>query len=77
MINAYSAHMDSTFWKDPDNFRPERFLDKDNKITNSARVINFGLGMLLLIKFQFQFQFQFQIRNWLGKRKTKPLFVQV
>jgi len=44
--NAYSVHMDPKFWKDPENFRPERFLDPDNKIINSQRVIAFGLGML-------------------------------
>jgi cytochrome P450 len=42
--NAYSAHMDAAFWKDPENFRPERFLDKDNNIINSNRMIGFGLG---------------------------------
>jgi len=55
-MNAYSAHMETTFWKDPENFRPERFLDKDNKIINSARLVQFGLGMLLLIKCKFQIQ---------------------
>lgn len=42
--NAYSAHMDPTFWKDPENLRPERFLDSNNKIINSERMIAFGLG---------------------------------
>ena len=53
-MNVYSAHMDRTFWKDPENFRPERFLDRDNKIINNSRLIQFGLGMLLLIKCKFQ-----------------------
>jgi len=42
--NGYSAHMDPKIWGDPENFRPERFLDKDNKIINSQKVIAFGLG---------------------------------
>lgn len=41
----FSAHIDPKFWKDPDNLRPERFLDKYNKIIDSHRVISFGLGM--------------------------------
>jgi len=36
--------MDPKVWGDPENFRPERFLDADNKIINSAKVIAFGLG---------------------------------
>jgi cytochrome P450 len=42
--NAYSAHRNKAFWGDPENFRPERFLDKDNNIINSNRMIGFGLG---------------------------------
>jgi len=37
--------MDQRSWKDPENFRPERFLDKDNTIINSEKMIAFGLGM--------------------------------
>jgi len=38
--------MDPQFWKDPENFRPERFLDEDHKIFRSENVIPFGLGKL-------------------------------
>jgi len=64
-MNAYSAHMETTFWKDPENFKPERFLDGDNKIINSARVINFGLGrpMPLLIKCKFRLHiYKFEVK---------------
>jgi len=46
IANAYSAHMNSQFWKDPDNLRPERFLDRDrdSKIIHSEKMIGFGLG---------------------------------
>jgi long-chain fatty acid omega-monooxygenase len=42
--NGYAAHMDKTFWGDPETFRPERFLDADNNVINAHRVIPFGLG---------------------------------
>nr|CAI5855416.1 unnamed protein product [Callosobruchus analis] len=32
------------YWKDPEVFRPERFLNEDGKVFNYERVINFGLG---------------------------------
>jgi len=38
--------MDPKVWKDPDNFRPERFLDDKQTITGSERVIPFGIGMV-------------------------------
>jgi len=37
--------MDPKIWEDPENFRPERFLDKDNKIIKNEKMIAFGLGM--------------------------------
>lgn len=36
--------MDTDFWKDPEVFRPERFLDEDRKIKNTERLLNFGAG---------------------------------
>lgn len=29
MINQWALHHDPEFWKDPDEFRPERFLEAD------------------------------------------------
>jgi cytochrome P450 len=42
--NIYAAHMDSKTWSDPDVFRPERFLDEDNNITNREKSISFSMG---------------------------------
>ncbi|CAL8072231.1 unnamed protein product [Orchesella dallaii] len=46
IVNIYSMHMDESFWGDPNTFRPERFLDENNKIIplKANRVIPFGAG---------------------------------
>lgn len=31
MTSLYSIHMDSDYWGDPENFRPERFFEGDRK----------------------------------------------
>jgi len=38
--------MNPKIWKDPENFRPERFLDDKQMITGSEDVIPFGIGMI-------------------------------
>jgi cytochrome P450 len=42
--NIIAAHVDPKVWKDPDVFRPDRFLDDDNKIVGKDRIIPFSLG---------------------------------
>lgn len=44
MVNLYSVHMDRKVWRDPAVFRPERFLDEDNKVFGGERIIPFSLG---------------------------------
>ncbi|CAG9864107.1 unnamed protein product [Phyllotreta striolata] len=44
LISLYSVHHDKTYWKDPEKFRPERFLDSDGKLVYHDRFIPFGLG---------------------------------
>ncbi|CAH1786909.1 unnamed protein product [Owenia fusiformis] len=45
-INLWALHHDETTWGDPENFRPERFLDKDGEIIQelAEKVVAFGLG---------------------------------
>lgn len=47
LVNIYSIHTDKDFWGDPFVFRPERFLNEENKIIpeKAARVIPFGAGV--------------------------------
>jgi cytochrome P450 len=44
ITNIYGAHMDPKVWGDPENFRPERFLDKDNNVIRRNDIIPFNLG---------------------------------
>lgn len=46
--NLYSIYNDKDYWKDPETFRPERFLTENGEIdqSKSERIMNtvFGLG---------------------------------
>ena len=46
MVNLHSIHMDREFWKDPEAFRPDRFLNEDKSISKEmmSHVVTFGLG---------------------------------
>ncbi|CAH1954950.1 unnamed protein product [Acanthoscelides obtectus] len=44
LISLHSVHFDKDYWKDPEVFRPERFLDNEGNIHNKERVLTFGLG---------------------------------
>lgn len=44
LIGLRSVHMDEDFWKDPQEFRPERFLDENMKFKNLERLLSFGSG---------------------------------
>ncbi|XP_065352558.1 uncharacterized protein LOC135947516 [Cloeon dipterum] len=43
LVNLYSVFMEEEYWKDPEVFRPERFI-KDGVCTRNERLILFGLG---------------------------------
>ena len=44
IVNLHSVHMDPDDWENPDQFRPERFLDEAGSVIGRDRVIPFSLG---------------------------------
>ena len=44
LINLYSVQHDASYWKDPHLFRPERFMDDNNKCVKNDHLFPFGLG---------------------------------
>lgn len=44
MINLYSVHMERTYWKDPEIFRPERHIDSKGNIIKTDHLLPFGAG---------------------------------
>jgi len=46
ITNLYGAHMDPDDWQQPQQFRPERFLDESGNVIDRDKVIAFSLGTL-------------------------------
>lgn len=44
MANIWSACQDKKKWGDPENFRPERFLDRYGNLLKKDLTIGFGAG---------------------------------
>ena len=44
IFNLFAVHRDPKTWGDPEQFRPERFLDEDANFVKHSHVIPFGLG---------------------------------
>ena len=42
--NLDSVLQDPEIWGDPENFRPERFIDPDGKVKRPEEFIPFGMG---------------------------------
>ncbi|CAH1773052.1 unnamed protein product [Owenia fusiformis] len=42
--NIHAIHHDPEYWKEPDKFIPERFLDKDGKYCADERMLTFSTG---------------------------------
>ena len=44
MANLHNVHNNEAYWGDPENFRPERFLDDDSKLIKPEAFIPFSTG---------------------------------
>ncbi|KAL3275504.1 hypothetical protein HHI36_020264 [Cryptolaemus montrouzieri] len=44
LISIASIHKDTSYWKDPEIFKPERFMSEDGKLVPHDNLIPFGLG---------------------------------
>ena len=42
--SIYLTNHDPKYFKDPDTFNPERFLNNEGKFVNDERVVPFGVG---------------------------------
>ncbi|XP_072044319.1 cytochrome P450 2J4-like [Amphiura filiformis] len=42
--NVWALHNDPDVWNEPDQFKPERFLDEDGKLCHREELIPFGTG---------------------------------
>jgi Cytochrome P450 len=49
-MNLSLVHMDPKIWGDPENFRPERFLDESGSLLKQNALVPFGLGKIYYLK---------------------------
>ena len=45
LVNLSSIHLDPTLWKDPHQFRPERFIDTRGAFKLRDNFCPYGMGM--------------------------------
>ena len=46
--NIFAVHMDPELWGDPENFRPERFIDEDGCIVRPDYYIPYSAGLYIM-----------------------------
>lgn len=44
LLSVYDVHFDPKLWDDPQEFRPERFIDENGALKHSEHMYPFGLG---------------------------------
>ena len=50
LADLYSVNSDRTTWKDPEVFRPHRFINKDGSLLNVEEFMPFFLGNVKLME---------------------------
>ena len=48
--NLYACHHDHDVWGDPDNFRPERWIDEHGALRKYKEFIPFSIGQFMISK---------------------------
>jgi len=48
IVNLHSVHMDPDVWPNPEEFRPERFLDVNGRVVNRDSIMPFSVGLYCL-----------------------------
>ena len=46
--------MDPKVWDEPEQFRPERFLDESGQVIGRERIMPFSVGVYYIIQILFQ-----------------------
>ncbi|CAG9835981.1 unnamed protein product [Diabrotica balteata] len=85
LLNFYSINQDESYWKDPEVFRPERFLDEDGKLSVPERFSPYGIGLRrcigeILARSSIFIFFSEIIRNYrlenpVGAEKPSEIFI--
>ena len=44
LSNIWAVHMDPHLWKDPEDFRPERFLNENGEMDRKEYLVPFSMG---------------------------------
>jgi methyl farnesoate epoxidase / farnesoate epoxidase len=44
LLNLSHIHKDPKIWGDPENFRPERFLNESGALLKNTALVPFGIG---------------------------------
>lgn len=48
LYNMWAVHYDPNLFEEPEEFRPERFLDENGSFKKNPNIIPFSLGRIIL-----------------------------
>lgn len=73
IANLYSAHIDEKYWKDPEKFIPERFLNEDGSLRRRDAFIPFSAGIFSFDFCRFAYPNIFTERPYLSLNNSFQL----